>query len=58
MKTKTITLPVEVWEKISDALALYEDRGPAPEGRKSLELERAEILLESALAEAEEIEKP
>jgi hypothetical protein len=54
MKTKTITLPIEQWEIIKEAVALYWDTGPVDEGWQSDGLAAASAALESAIENAVE----
>jgi hypothetical protein len=49
MKTKTITLSVEDWETIVDAIQMTRDEGPDGEGWKSDELKQAESAMNCAL---------
>lgn len=56
MKTKTITLSVEDWESIANAVRITWDEGPYYEGWKSAELTRAEESLNAALETATIIE--
>lgn len=49
MKIKTITLSLETWEAIVDAIQMTQDEGPEGEGWKSDELSRAESSLNCAL---------
>ena len=49
MKTKTITLSLEDWETIVDAIQMTQDEGPEGEGWKSDELSRAESAMNHAL---------
>ena len=54
MKTKMITLSVEQWEIIKEAVALYWDAGPVDEGWQSDGLAAASAALESAIESAVE----
>jgi len=57
MKTKTITLSMEMWEEILNATESYWDRGPAGEGWQSDELSRASATLQEQLKMAIEVER-
>ncbi|MES2922119.1 MAG: hypothetical protein V4819_11260 [Verrucomicrobiota bacterium] len=56
MKTKTITLTTDQWERIRDAAEMHSDRGPEGEGWQSEELTAARDALASALDAAVEKE--
>ena len=49
MKTKTITLTLEQWEQIANAVEMAQDVGPEGEGWKSDGLSAAHCALDAAL---------
>jgi len=51
-KTKTLTLTVEQWDIILDAVCFYRDCGPEGEGWKSVKLSNAYDILRDVFEEA------
>lgn len=49
MKTKTITLTEDQWEKILDAAQSHQDQGPCPNGWQTPELTAAAEALDAAI---------
>jgi hypothetical protein len=52
MKVKTITLEVDEWHTIMDAVSFYQDEGPAGAGWRSIWLDRCAYELGLKLSEA------